>query len=662
MKEVSITSITLDNFKGVRHADYDWKGLDVDVCGDNGEGKSTLADAAYWCLSGKDMKGRKDYYIIPRGKNGEEEHGITVTVSMTVHVVDGEEQDDIVLERSYCETYSTAADGSKRLSGHVTRCMVNGAPRKVSAYSETVEEIMGNAEDYRCLTDPIWFCSTLSVEKRRAILLDMAGGEISDAEIAGESNAWQEMLREAGNRSIDELRSDTVSARNKTKQEQIRVDAAIEQTRRLMPEEQDWSALENDLSTICAEKEDIAKKMRDNEEKSKASDDERIKVRNNIMRMRIRLQEITLAEERKASEEHDAAEREHTEIKSHIRSKESMLKMLSDRLANAKNIREADAKEIAAAEQRLESKRAEWAEVSARQYDGSDTCPTCGQTLPADMIAKARETWNAEKASHMAKLAEEGKELAARVANMRDVLEQVDKTHTEIEREMKECEEYLDEKRKEYARHMVPQRKEAKPTEEMKALQTEIAQAEQTLNDMQSGKVDTLSADLEARRVELEKASQDVSAKLAIRKVREDHLAELGRLEHRNAELAQEKARSLYILDAITGFIKEKSRRTEERVNGLFDGLTFSLFETTLEGNVQATCTPLIDGVPYDAANSSARINAGLEVIERMSEHKGLRLPVWIDNAESTRHIYKTLTQQICLRVTDDSPLRCIML
>ena len=660
MKDVRIASITLENFKGVRKAEHQWGGSSVDVCGDNAAGKSTLADAACWCLSGKDMMGRKDYCIIPRLEDGSEEEGLTTSVTMKIRVTDDQlSPEDITLQRSYVATYSTQADGSKRLSGHTTRCCVNGAPRKVGVYGQEVEAIMGSTKDYRCLTDPVWFCSTLPADERRTLLLEMVGGEISDEEIASESPAWQEMLREAGKRSVEQLRADTTTARNKTKAEQERVDAAIEQTRRLMPEEQDWDSMEQSLADIRQQQEQIAQRMQDSTAKAKAEDEGRIEARKRIMDMRLRLQDLSLAEERKACEQHDTAERDHARMQGAIRAMEGNIAGMKARLSSTLKMREDEARDIKECELVLANKREEWNRVNAQTYTGSDLCPTCGQPLPAEMAAKARETWNQAKAEALDKVVRSGQSIGEHVRLMRASLERTEASIAAQREEIEQAEAVLEQKRQEYARHMVPQRGCIMPTEEMKALEMEIKQAEDELEAMKSGQtIDEQSKRWDDERRSLESEAQRISASLAIRSVRQGHMAELDRLEHKAASLAQERARTLYILDAIAGFIKEKSRRTEERVNGLFQGLTFRLFETTLEGNVQATCTPLVGGVPYDAANSAARINAGLEAIERIGQHKGLRLPVWVDNAESTRVLYDNGAQQIRLRVTGDNPLK----
>lgn len=65
---------------------------------------------------------------------------------------------------------------------------------------------------------------------------------------------------------------------------------------------------------------------------------------------------------------------------------------------------------------------------------------------------------------------------------------------------------------------------------------------------------------------------------------------------------------------------------------------------------------PTEDGrmVPFAFANNAARINAGLEIISVLSECKGVKMPVFIDNAESVTQFAETDMQTVKLVVSED--------
>ncbi len=51
------------------------------------------------------------------------------------------------------------------------------------------------------------------------------------------------------------------------------------------------------------------------------------------------------------------------------------------------------------------------------------------------------------------------------------------------------------------------------------------------------------------------------------------------------------------------------------------------------------------------------RIIAGLDIINAICKFEGVCAPIFIDNAESVNDIPETLSQLICLVVTDDEQL-----
>ena len=92
--------------------------------------------------------------------------------------------------------------------------------------------------------------------------------------------------------------------------------------------------------------------------------------------------------------------------------------------------------------------------------------------------------------------------------------------------------------------------------------------------------------------------------------------------------------------------------------------LSVRLFQEQINGGLKEDCEvmiPTADGrlVPYTFANNAARINAGLEIIATLSEHWGIKMPVFIDNAESVTHLTESDTQTIRLVVSEaDKKLR----
>ncbi|HBE55804.1 MAG TPA: hypothetical protein DDW22_07435 [Prevotellaceae bacterium] len=659
MRRITITSIRLENFKGVRQALHQWDGRSMEVRGDNGTGKSTLADAYMWCLFGKDMRGRKDYCVTPMDGSGGERHGLTVTVEATLRVDDDNAPSVTCrLTRSYMEKYSTLPDGGKRLSGHTTRYEVDGAPRKMAEYDMAVADITGDSSTYRCVTDPAFFCSTMPADERRALLLRMAGGERTDEDVARGCLEWEDMLAQAGKRTLEQLRRDTVTARNKTTDEMKRADAALEQTRSLMPEERDWKGMESRMDEIRQKQAELDRQIADIAERAKAQEKEMMDKRAKIMDMKLKAQEMDMEQRRKAMEERDKAMVEHSRLQGKCSSLEQEVAMTQAEADNyhARAIGEDQA--VDALKRELDSLRHEWNGEYARQYDGSTACPTCGRPLPQEMAERALKAWNKARAEAMERITAMGLKKSEEAERRAEEASRLYTQEAETAVKVATLKARLDEARKEYARHMVPQAKAVTQTDEMRALAMRIREAERELDaEGKSHPTDSQAAVLHEERKILDKSTEELSAVLAMRNVREQHMAEAERLEKRLRDLGAEKARCLRLLDTLADFQREKVRQVEERVNSMFGSMTFRLYETTLEGVPSAVCVPLVQGVPFEAANSAARMNAGLEATVLIGRHLGLTAPVWVDNAEGNRHIRHTDAQEILLRVTDESAL-----
>ena len=101
-------------------------------------------------------------------------------------------------------------------------------------------------------------------------------------------------------------------------------------------------------------------------------------------------------------------------------------------------------------------------------------------------------------------------------------------------------------------------------------------------------------------------------------------------------------------------YIREKVQRIEAELNGLFKNVTFKLFDQQLNGGLNETFVTLINGVPFTDANTAAQINAGLEIIEHLSKHYGLRCPCFVDHRESVTHLVPIESQIINLVVDEN--------
>ena len=154
---------------------------------------------------------------------------------------------------------------------------------------------------------------------------------------------------------------------------------------------------------------------------------------------------------------------------------------------------------------------------------------------------------------------------------------------------------------------------------------------------------------------------RDKQMQLTMAENQHRRIAELEKQEKRLGGEFEELEKGLYLCDLFT---KKKVSALTERINGKFKRVRFRLFIEQLNGGLKEDCEVMIprdDGtlVPYTFANNAARINAGLEIINTLAEHWNIRMPVFIDNAESVTHLENSDTQIIRLVVSEaDKKLR----
>ena len=66
-------------------------------------------------------------------------------------------------------------------------------------------------------------------------------------------------------------------------------------------------------------------------------------------------------------------------------------------------------------------------------------------------------------------------------------------------------------------------------------------------------------------------------------------------------------------------------------------------------------------GVPYMGLNNGAKINVGIDIINTLSRHYGVTVPLFVDNAEAVTRLLDCEAQVIRLVVSEeDKELRVV--
>jgi len=289
--------------------------------------------------------------------------------------------------------------------------------------------------------------------------------------------------------------------------------------------------------------------------------------------------------------------------------------------------------------------REEWNKVNVTGYTGEDTCPTCGQDLPAEQVDEARRKFNAAKADKLEKVVALGKQLKNEVVEIDKEIELLQADADKAQTGIAELEKALakEQQKTRGAYEMVPDiaRMEAK----RQSLQDEIASLREGTQAARQEVVAKISA-LEADITTLEQ----LSAKAEESK---RGLARIEELKQQEKKLAAEYERLMSELYLTEEFIRSKVRLLEDKINSRFKLARFKMFDVQVNGGVDECCETTVDGVPYGSGlNKGHQGLVGLDIINTLSAYYKFMPPVFYDNAEAIAQMPDMQQQLIALYVS----------
>lgn len=643
---MKIISLTLKNFQGVKELTLTPDGKDLTVYGDNGTGKTTVFNAFTWLLFDKPSTGAKNFTPKTKTSDGDV-HGLDHTASAVLE--HGGKR--ISLTKTYREIYKKKRGSIREeFDGHTTEYFVDGVPVKEKDYADTVGAMWGaDAELAKILTMPEYFSEVLPWEKRRSTLLELCGG-VCDSDVFATREELGDLASALDGKSVEDMikvqRARMYNANKRLGELPGRLDEA--QRGAEDADGIDVDALEKSLDEIEDEKRVLI------EERALVATTATEEKRKVLSALKAEMSEASAAY-RTACIEQAASAREILAAEKERQSKvEDELCRLEKKRADAILRKEA-----------LERRRAdlldEYGKVSALTFDeGATVCPCCHRPLPEDEIAKMREEFNLNRSARLAEINERGKKDASR--------EMIAACEVEIreisERTSSQSEMLANVKRDvRKAEAGIPSLPPFEDTdayreiiEKINAVSVEIADESKTHAAAlveQDDKIRAANERANAIRDDIARYNAAVRAKKRV----DELLAEQKQLavEYEDAE------RLTYLCEL---FIKTKVSLLTDQINRRFKSVRFSLFCEQINGGLKEECEVLVpsaDGalVPYLFANHAARINAGIEIIGAISEHFGVEMPLFIDNAESVTHIAPGTTQRILLTVSEkDKVLR----
>lgn len=634
---MKLLRLTLDNFKGTKHFSLDLpEGCSAAVYGENGTGKTTLADAWCWLLFGVDSKGQSDsknggFQVSTKGTSG-----LDYSVSAVIEV-DGHTH---TLRRVYREEFSRKnGESEKGQAKNHTDYYLDDTPLKTKKqYDAFIDTLFPSREIGRALTIPFYFPRDLEPGSRRELLLKLFSPEITEDSVMDRHPELARLRTYKGYKTVEQYRDWAKAQRTAVNKELDSIPGRIDEANLAKREEVPTPEDDAVFQRLQAEKAKLAMKISAIRSGSAQMD-----------AIRRKSETEALLSERRATymgkflHANDALNADAQALRKEISDKERAVFLLKRKKEERILFMEGIRKEI----DHLGEK---WQEWQGKRFDESSTvCPTCGQPLPPEQIQEAREKFNLTRSETIRQIEEQGTQLRERLKRDSAAVKEEQKTITAAEQELAELQEKLD---KLAAAIVTPPPFEE--TEDFRKLTKEIEGLRQEEAILK------VSAEKQlAPLLEKEEAIQQRLDELARKRLN----VEINRQQEQRIRdlLAKQKELNLQLTTLDDGltladqFIRLRAMDLEEDINSHFEVVRWKLFDIQVNGGVKTCCEAMADNdngifVEYGSnLNDGRRIQAGVDIINAITKATGVTAPIWIDGAgELTK---KLNTQSQCVRL-----------
>lgn len=647
---MSIERMIIENFKGTRHLSIDFADTTTKIFGMNGTGKTTIPDAFCWVLFNKDSHGNapgtSNFREKPLDENGQEIHNLDTTVEL-ICKLDGLAFN---LKRTQRESWvKKRGSVQATYTGNSSTYWINDVETALKDFKARISEI-ASEEIFRLIGSLSAF-NGQDWKKRREQLLALAGSDV-DGQLLS-SDQYRPLADECQQRniSIDDLRKVLADQKRRANTELSMIPIRIDEAKKALPvfgpdevSTAEYIIKENQQSIATVDgmiaEERARSGQASNAGQIAALEQEAASLTRQITndwaegkRQLDRRREEASADFQRASELYTAAE-------------------------NRKNIIKG---QIETATKLRDSLREEYNAVRSAVYQDNVTtvCPTCGQPIPEERVEAARvnaqQAFSAERKMKLTGIKERGTDAAKEVEDAEAALGKVEAEIKDLMLKVSaaaECRDEVSELIKAY-----PKEPDYSTNPRIEEIRNQVAELRKNQEKTPEEKI----ALLEKRKRELEENQRRHREVIAKRDAAVQTQMRITALEAQQKEYGQRVAELEQLIVLAERFITDRCAALEESINDCFKTVRWKLFDIQVNGGITDVCTCMIPCdtglVDYESANTAAQVNADLEIINVLSEHYGVRLPLFVDNSERVNILRGTDSQLITLSVSTDSEL-----
>ena len=604
---MKLKRMELKQFKGIAEKVIEFSDF-TKITGQNGTGKTTIADAYFWALTNKDYALNDNPNIRPINMDMD----ASVPSVSLVFDIDG-------VELTYTKSQKAKVSGDK--VSLINAYEINSVPKTERDAREYLADKGIDLDKLLILSHPDVFVKDINEKKiredRRNILFGMVS-EISDLDIAKKIGADDvaKLLENYTKEEIEAMQNATI---RKCKEEYGKdgeiIDAAI------VAKEQ--AKIEVDIQALTAERDNLKAKLVDCEDKQKnvekAFEEVRTK-KTKVAELKQKIDEINSD----MVAEHNA---KLTEFKVQKANLENELELTKNEVEIA-NKKIADAERYnKSCKETIDKARNDYTTEKAKVYEGSEHCPACGRKYPEDKIEKAKLIWNEEHNRKLNAIISIGNNAKADIENNNNTIDALKSTIEAKQKDIEKLQGCIEELQttidgvKDF---------EIPETDEIKAIKAEIAEIEATIPN----KDDVVTDDLQAERKEIQAKLDEITREMAKTDLNARIDEQIKELQDKKIDLAQSKANAEKILNQLSQVQMQKNNMAQDSVNSHFKLVKFKLFDVQKNGEVKDACIPTIDGKAFVDCNTALRTLAEIDIINGLQKYYGVNYPMFLDEAE----------------------------
>lgn len=595
-------------------------------------------DAFIWLLFDKDSQNSSNFNIKTLDIKGKVIHGLEHEVSAVLEI----DKKEIELQKIYKEKWTKKrGQADSELTGHITDYFINKVPKKKSDYQDYLGKII-NEDTFKVITNPLYFNTNLKWQDRRNIALSICG-EVEAEEILKKDKTLKSLESLLKDKSIDDLKAEVAGRRRKLNEELKSIPYRIDELSR--------DDIEIDVDDLKERKKQLENTLADTKADRGIDYDFRLRtITGSIKKLELDLEEIEQSESQAIREKVNKLFEDRNKVD------KELFKIYSSLAATNKEVDLIEEKILTARED-VANLREEFIESSKLVFDEDSTiCPTCKQSLPVQDVINFKNGFKENKANKLKSINKNGKDLQEKVKVLEIELKEKTISKLDLDKKHKSISETLDTLDKELEKAQGELKNinlnDNKEWREIQLKLDKLRLEEKRVKDLKE-KQDTVKEikDLEDKISEINKEL----ARVDLIKENEKRIEELKKRERELAQMVADTEKTEFLCES---FIITKASLLEDKLNSKFNLVKFKLFDLQVNGGISETFVTTVGGVPFEDLNNASKINAGLDIIETLSDYYGLKAPIFIDNRESINQILDVKSQVINLVVSKDKKLK----